>query len=323
MNMTGTNQVKVVVESCNSTGGVSIHTNSGPPNAPTGYTPYRCDNTSHSNCPGLHAYNPAPSCRDVLCNRFLPSGYYWIRRYHPYEQLQLPVRVYCYMKEDKCGVAGVMRVGYLNVINTTTKCPDPLTLYDASGKKLCGPTNTDRTKCDPVTFHTYHIPYNFVCGRAVGYGYYKNAAFYYSTTTGFDTIDDPYLSGLSITNRMCQKRQHIWSYVAGYRDTGASSANCPCASGKGRDAPKFVGSDFFCESGSHATPTKLWYTSNPLWDGKGCYSGSKCCNPSRAPWFFKALPAEATSDIEVRWCQAYAGAASDRTGIEQLEIYVF
>ena len=116
-------------------------------------------------------------------------------------------------------------------------------------------------------------------------------------------------------------RSAVW--VAGYRDIGAYAANCPCASGKGRDAPKFVGSDFFCESGSHATPTKQWYTSNPLWDGKGCYSGSKCCNPSRAPWFFKALPVEATSDIEVRWCQANAGAASDRTGIEQLEIYVF
>ena len=101
-----------------------------------------------------------------------------------------------------------------------------------------------------MTFHTYHIPYNFVCGRAVGYAYYQPRAFYYSTTTGFNTIDDPYLSGLSITNRMRQKRQHIWSYVAGYRDTGASSANCPCATSKGLDAPKFVGHDFFCESGS-------------------------------------------------------------------------
>ena len=42
------------------------------------------------------------------------------------------------MKEDKCGVAGVMRVGYLNVTSTTTKCPDPLTLYSASGKRCVG-----------------------------------------------------------------------------------------------------------------------------------------------------------------------------------------
>ena len=43
---------------------------------------------------------------------------------------------------------------------------------------------------------------------------------------------------------------------------------------------------------------------------------------ARAPWFFKALPEEATSNIEVRWCQP-AGISSDKTGIEQLEIYVF
>ena len=155
--MTGSNQVKVVVESCNSTGGVSIHTNSGPPNTPTGYTPYTSGNASRSNCPGLNAYNPAPSCRNVLlCNRFLPSGYYWIQTYHPYEQFQLPVRVYCYMKEDKCGVAGVMRVGYLDVTNTTTRCPDPLTLYNVSRRKLCGPTSTVSTNCDSLRYGTMH-----------------------------------------------------------------------------------------------------------------------------------------------------------------------
>ena len=268
--------VKVVVE-CSNNASVLVHPpvqTTSTPRTPARVPPYQCDNTSQKNCPGFTPYNAATSCRDILlCNRFLPSGYYWIQRNNPYEPLNFPVRVYCYMKDDKCGVAGVMRVGYLNVTNTTNSCPAPLTLYNASGKKLCGPTSTDKTKCDSFTVYTYHIPYNFVCGRAVGYGYYKNAAFYYSTTTGFNTIDDPYLSGLSITNRMRQKRQHIWSYVAGYCDTVSSSGNCPCASSKGSDAPKFVGSDFFCESGSHTTPTKQWYTSNPLWDGKGCYSG--------------------------------------------------
>ena len=325
--------VKVVVECCNNTGGVPVRTTSAPSDgpfttptgAPTGNIPYQCDNSSSRYCPGLSPRNPATSCRSIfLCNRFLPSGYYWIKRYHSFEvSPHFPVRAYCYMEEDKCGVAGVMRVGYLDVTNTTTKCPEPLTLYDASGKKLCGPTNTDKAKCDPVVFPTHHIPYNFVCGKAVGYAYYSTYAFYYSTTTGFDTIDDPYLSGLSITNRMYKKRQHIWSYVAGYRDTGASSANCPCASDSGLDAPKFVGSDFFCESGTHSTPYKKWHTSNPLWDGKDCYSSSQCCGRSRAPWFWKVLPEEATSDIEVRWCQPVAGAAGERTGIEQLEIYIF
>ena len=226
------------------------------------------------------------------------------------------------MKENKCEFAGVMRVGYLNVTNTTTSCPDPLTLYDVSGKKLCGPTSTVSTKCDSLIFHTYRIPYIFVCGKAVGYSYYQTCAFRYSTTTGYNTIDGAYLSGLSITNRNQGQHQHIWSYAAGYLDFGNNLCNCPCAFHVDRAAPSFVGCDFYCESGTHRTPSRQWHTSNPLWDGKGCYSGSKCCNPSRAPWFFKALPAEATSDIEVRWCQPL-GIAYDRTGIEQLEIYVW
>ena len=226
------------------------------------------------------------------------------------------------MKDDKCGVAGVMRVGYLDVTNTTTSCPEPLTLYSASGKKLCGPTNTDSTQCDSVTFNAHRIPYNFVCGRAVGYGYYQSFAFYYSIVGGHNTIDDAYLSGLSITNKKRGQRQHIWSYAAGYRESSSNTGNCPCAVNPGRPAPSFVGSDFHCESATHSTPSNQWYPSNPLWDGKGCYSGSKCCSCNRAPWFFRALPEEATSNIEVRWCQP-AGINVDITGIDQLEIYVF
>ena len=106
------------------------------------------------------------------------------------------------MKEDKCGVAGVMRVGYLNITNATNSCPAPLTLYNASGKKLCGPTSTDKTKCDLLTVYTYHIPYNFVCGKAVGYRYNAPYAFHYSTSSGYNTIDDAYLSGLSLPTRI-------------------------------------------------------------------------------------------------------------------------
>lgn len=69
--------------------------------------------------PRPHSPHPATSCHNVLlCNLFLSSGYYW--RYHLYDYLHLTVCVYCYMKDDKCGIAGVMCVGYLNVTRTTT-----------------------------------------------------------------------------------------------------------------------------------------------------------------------------------------------------------
>ena len=191
--------IKVVVQCSANASGVVVPPTQTPTTEPptsaggmlTSLPPYQCDNASSGSCPGLTPYNPATSCRSILlCNRFLPSGYYWLRRYHPHDMSYSPIRVYCYMKEDKCGIGGVMRVGYLNVTNSTTSCPSPLTLYNASGKILCGPTNPDRSQCDALTFHTYHIPYNFVCGTAVGYQYYGTAAFRFNTTCGYNTIDD-------------------------------------------------------------------------------------------------------------------------------------
>ena len=216
-----------------------------------------------------------------------------------------------------------MRVVDMNVTENPV-CPFPLKLYNVSGKMLCGPANPVKTQCDSVVFPTFFIPYNFVCGKAVGYGYYVNSAFHYSTISGYNNIDSPYLSGLSITSRNSKlgNRQHIWSYVGGFYESGSSTFNCPCASYPGRAAPSFVGNDYHCESGTHSTPSSQWHTSNPLWDGKGCYSGSKCCTLGRAPWFWKTLSMEATSDIEVRWCQPH-DISYDKTGIEHLEIYVY
>ena len=258
-------------------GGTSTYSPSLQSQPPTQSQPTK---RANRNCAGLTANNPAISCRDiVLCNRFLPSGYYWIQRYHHDGQPQNSVRVYCYMKDDKCGIAGVRRLGYLDLTNSATSCPGSLTLYNASGKKLCGPTNTITTLCDFLTFHTNHIPYNFVCGKAVGYGFHQPVAFSHYG------LNSAYLSGLSITYKKCGHRHHIWSYAAGYREYTYSLANCPCSVSTGRPAPSFVGNDYYCESGTHPTPSRQWHTSNPLWDGKGCYSGSRCCDNTRMPWF--------------------------------------
>ena len=268
-------------------------------------------------CPGLSPRNPAISCRDIiLCNRFLPSGYYWVKIYHHDGKPLKPVRVYCYMKDDKCGIAGVRRLVHLDLTQSGTKCPDPLTLYNVSGKRLCGPTNTDSSLCDFLTFHNHHIPYNFVCGKAIGYRWYQPLGF------TLNPINHAYLSGLSITYKRCGQRHHIWSYAAGYREDSSSLSNCPCAYRPGRVAPSFVGSDFYCESGSHSTPTKQWHASNPLWDGKDCYTGSRCCDNSRMPWFWKTLPEETTSDIDVRLCKP-GGIGREKTGIEQFELFVY
>ena len=64
-----------------------------------------------------------------------------------------------------------------------------------------------------------------------------------------------------------------------------------------------------------------WYTNNTLWDGKDCYSGSKCCNDDRLPWFWRRLPLETTDGVEVRWCSAH-GIANDKVSTELLEIFI-
>ena len=40
---------------------------------------------------------------------------------------------------------------------------------------------------------------------------------------------------------------------------------------------------------------------NPLWDGQGCYSSSRCCDNTCQPWFLRALPEKNYSDIKVHW----------------------
>ena len=225
------------------------------------------------------------------------------------------------MEPDICGVAGVMRVAFLNMTDTRVNCPYPLTQVTQSGKRMCV-SPTSGAQFSTVEFGAYSIDYNYVCGRAIGYAYYKNYAFHYSSSP-YSTIEQPYLSGLSITCQIKGKRNHIWSFAAGLREvSSAHTANCPCAASTGRTPPWFVGHNYYCESGSHGDPPRQWLTGNPLWDGKGCYSKSNCCANNRLPWFMNAVLETTNSDIEVRWMdpQTHANGA---IGIEQLELYVY
>ena len=67
-----------------------------------------------------------------------------------------------------------------------------------------------------------------------------------------NSIDTPYVDGLSITHGTpCQ---HIWTYVVGHNDYGGyDNEHCPCAQSPGVDPPSFVGSNYYCESGSGDT----------------------------------------------------------------------
>ena len=269
---------------------------------------------------GQTVYDPAMSCHQILlCNSQLPSGYYWIHTNHHSNLNRGIVRVYCHMESDICGVAGVMRVAFLNMTDTRVNCPYPLTQVTQSGKRMCV-SPTSGARFSTVEFAAYSIDYNYVCGRAVGYSKGTNYAVHYGSTS-YKSIEQPYVSGLSITCQINGQRNHIWSFAAGYRSIGGSGANCPCDV-SGTKPPSFVGHNYYCEAASHSTPSKQWYTGNPLWDGKRCHSASSCCDNTRLPWFINALPETTNSDIEVRWMDPQTHA-NGVMGIEQLELYVY
>ena len=292
-----------------------------PTSLPTTYRPPLTRAPRNTSCAeGLSFKDPAMSCRQILlCNSYLPSGYYWVFTNHHPNWNRGIVRAYCHMESDICGVAGVMRVAFLNMTDTTVNCPYPLTQVTQSGKRMCV-SSTSLTQFSTVEFGAYRIDYNYVCGRAVGYAKYSSHAFFYSSDT-YASIEQPYVSGLSITCRIRGQRNHIWSFAVGYQASSGNTRNCPCDS-VGTKAPSFVGHNYYCEAGTHSAPSNQWYTSNPLWDGKGCYSRSSCCSNSRMPWFMTSLPETTNSDIEVHWMTPQ-GHSYGMIGIEQLELYVF
>ena len=273
-----------------------------------------------ASCPGWSADRPANSCHSILdCNPSSPSGYYWITNGTQ------PHIMYCYMEADKCGVRGVMRVAHIDMRISSVNCPAPLTQYQLdSGERVCGSTTTAHASCDSVIFPTHHLSYQYVCGRAAGFSYFRPCAFFYYKKYGQNTIDHAYVAGLSITYGPQSGRNHIWTYAGGFQESFSNDCNCPCAANPGASSPPFVGQDLYCESATRYTPPypQRWYTNNTLWDGEDCYPGSSCCDNPLAPWFRRTLRENTTEDIEVRWCNGQ-WHHYERLGIELLELYVY
>ena len=267
---------------------------------------------------GLTRQDPALSCREIInCNNNLQSGYYWLRVKHPSRRYEGFLRVYCHMDDDICGIKGGMRIAHLNMTDSSSSCPASLVLTTQSGKRMCYSPLTG-AQYSSLEYETFGVKYNFVCGKAVGYGHSAPRAFYYAHNS-FTTINQPFVDGLSISYQSRGRRFHIWTYAAGFGESRSSSYNCPCAANPGPNTPHFVSNNYYCESGSHSSPSAKWYMDNPLWDGQGCYSSSRCCDNTRQPWFMSALPETTQSNVEVRWMRP----SGYTFGIEQLEIYVF
>ena len=261
---------------------------------------------------------PPTTCKVLYqCNPALPSGYYNI--WTP----QGAERVYCEMNTTNCGniTGGWTRAAYIDMTDSNNTCPQGLNYTVVSSTRMCTRSHTDYIGCSSVTFPTHGVPYTKVCGRAHGYQFTGTEGFFNYHNRGQTSLNDAYVSGLSVTSG--SPRKHIWTFAAGLsRDYRYGAANCPCALYPGPAAPPFVGENVFCESGNTGLlDLSHWHFDDPLWDSRGCASGSTCCDRG-GPWFTTTLSQEVRDDIEVRMCTTN-GFSLEKIGVEKLEIYIY
>ena len=202
---------------------------------------------------------------------------------------------------ELCGTeGGWTRLGYLNMTDTTAGCPSGFKLYESGEVSWACGRPDDEASCSSVKFPSNGISHSEVCGRVVGYQYGSTSALLVKMTD----INSYYVDGVSITQGY--PRKHIWTLMAGWKVDGYSGGNCPCNTPPGDDdnIEQFIGNDYFCESGNPGgNPTRIFYSNDPLWDGKQCLSQeANCCLTPGLPWFHKTLDYLTTNYLELRVC---------------------
>ena len=124
----------------------------------------------------------------------------------------------------QCGGGQWRKVVSLNMTNTSQLCPSGLNLTSYS-RRTCGRANSSRYSCSSTTFSVGGYQGSRVCGRALGYRWGQNYAFYGYHQRRQD-IDGPYVDGLSLTHRAAGgSRQHIWTFASGLFAGNRSSGN--------------------------------------------------------------------------------------------------
>ena len=308
-----------------------------------------CDDNAFYNCPQVFKENssalsgyytmraPNGSLISVYCddnafyncshvfkeNSSALSGYYTMRA--PNGSL---ISVYCDMEGSNCdGKGGWMRVGYINMTVPNATCPPGLTIkqYNSIGYSICGRPVSSSGSQASVLFSTYGVRYSRVCGQVRGYQFGSPDGFPPHLTSFISTypnIDGIFVDGISLTFGS-SPHKHIWTYVGGIDANETKRWCCPCNTDcTGTEIASFVGSDYYCESGTSGGWSHILYPDDPLWDGQQCggLEGPCCTNP-KMPWFIKTLNETTTEDIELRM-MASEGTDNEDTPIDILELYI-
>ena len=190
-----------------------------------------------------------------------------------------------------CGGSGEWsRIAYLNMDDITQQCPSNWRLH-TSPVRGCGINSTVRA-CNSTLFPANGRTYSRVCGKVIAYQRGSTDAFHPAITQTANTIDLPYLDGVSLTYGMPGSRRHIWSFAAALLEqdtTYGSIFNCACTNTDQTwpySTPSFVGNDYFCDTGNPGPGFShmAYYPDDPLWDGKGCHPTNTCCEFNNPPW---------------------------------------
>ena len=214
-----------------------------------------------------------------------------------------------------CGPGLWHRLVSLNMSDPSQQCPSAWREYNTDGVRACGRPVNSSGSCAAI-YHSTDRQYSRVCGRVIGYQFATPGAFQHHENS--NNID---LDGINITHGA--NHDHIWSYVAGYRNSSQHSGNCPCFNNndQGTNPPSSIGDNYYCESGNPTNgPRATLYTNDPLWDGKQC-EGTCCTGTKSPPWFSVQLPAPTTDAIEVSIC-CDEGTSDEDVPVELIEIYV-
>ena len=235
------------------------------------------------------------------------------------------------VKELPCSCGGDGRwtqVAHLNMNNPNQKCPSSWNLT-TTPIRGCGRSSTEGNTCDSVLYSVKGRTYSSVCGRVIAIQRGSSLAFN-NFSDQFVGIDSAYVSGVSLTHGPSNSRQHVWSFAGAMNKKKAlySGYNCLCSDTNitwPHHVPPYVGSDYFCDTGSpyydYWLVSKTYFVDDPLWNGKGCESYSTCCAFNNPPWFCKSLPKPTSDDLEIRLCSKVSSEFEDKL-IRLIDVYV-
>ena len=194
------------------------------------------------------------------------------------------------------GVGG----GWRRIVNINISagddCPGEWRKATQSGVSFCRVASDDYDQYSSAKFSTNGIRYQRVWGRARGYQKGDTWAFY-GTYSNYDrTIDEEYVSGLSITYSS-NPHQHIWTFASGGGKKFINKFNCLCTTTAAYSPPAHVSSNYYCESASwYAYSYDEYYFNGTLWDGAGYIDN--CCDDTTQPWFYHQLNQTTQDHIE-------------------------